>query len=161
MKVKRQVLLDAQKVSIHSAGIAECGKMLKKVSQTLLHKVIVRVRMFTLVTIVISLFFSVSCYVQAQTPYYYYLGNNKIYLELDTKYAFVSVADKDTMNVFTSKKLNYKSLRADIPEKIQSENKNRQKRFWYEKVVFNHRISVGHLVFARKNTGTMVFKFEF
>jgi len=61
---------------------------------------------------------------QAQTPYYYYAGGMKHYLELDTKHIFVSVAEKDTTNVFTTRQ----SLRADVPEKMLSKNHSSDKK---------------------------------
>jgi len=67
---------------------------------------------------------------QAQTSYYYYSGSKKQYLELDTRQIFVSVAAEDTTQVFFAKKLHNSPLRADVSDKIQSENPHRQKRFW-------------------------------
>ena len=53
---------------------------------------------------------------QAQTPYYYYAGGKKQYLELDTKHIFVSIAEKDTTNVFITRQ----ALRADVPKTMLS-----------------------------------------
>jgi len=50
------------------------------------------------------------------TPYYYYYDGVKQYFELDTKYAFVSVADENSTHVFNSNNAQYESFRIDIPE---------------------------------------------
>jgi subtilisin family serine protease len=66
----------------------------------------------------------------AQTPYFYYYGGERQYLELDTKYVFVSVADENTADrAFTTHNAKYEPLRIDIPEGNRSRT-NQNKRFW-------------------------------
>jgi len=65
----------------------------------------------------------------AQTPYFYYYGGEKQYFELNTSYAFVSVADDNTANrAFATYNATYEPFRIDIPEGKQS--KTYTKRVW-------------------------------
>jgi hypothetical protein len=67
----------------------------------------------------------------AQTPYFYYYDGKKQYLELDTKYIFVSAADDNTAKLFVSGNLDnatHQPFRVDIPEGWQL--KTNYKRFW-------------------------------
>ncbi|MCL2130867.1 MAG: S8 family serine peptidase [Lentimicrobiaceae bacterium] len=66
----------------------------------------------------------------AQTPYFYYYNGQKQYLELDTRYVFVSVSESDTANAVVVGKLHQNALRADIPATVQS--RTQYKRFWAE-----------------------------
>ena len=75
------------------------------------------------------LFFAFVCFLNAQTPYFYYYNGEKQYFELDTRYVFVSVADENTANrAFAVHNAKYESLRTDIPKGKQSKTNN--KRFW-------------------------------
>ena len=52
------------------------------------------------------------------TQYFFYYNGEKQYLEIDTKYIFVSVADENTAGVFASKYKTLQPLREDIPKKM-------------------------------------------
>ena len=66
----------------------------------------------------------------AETPYFYYNGEEKRYLELNTRYIFVSVASENAAErVFTNAK--YDPLRADISKGKRSQT-NRNIRFDYK-----------------------------
>ena len=59
----------------------------------------------------IGLFFFIFIGLNAQTPYFYYYGGEKQYLELDTRSAFVSAANENTVNrAFTANNAKYGSF---------------------------------------------------
>ena len=64
----------------------------------------------------------------AQTTYFYYYDCKKQYVELDTKYLFVSVTEKDTVYSFASDKIKQMPFQMDIPGRMLS--KTNYKRFW-------------------------------
>ena len=82
------------------------------------------------------LLFSAAAGIGAQTPYYYYYGDEKQYLELDTKHIFVSVADETSADVFASSEKTVRPFRADIPVEWQS--KSGYKRYWTKLTVEEH-----------------------
>ena len=49
----------------------------------------------------IGLLFFVFVGLNAKTPYFYYYNGEKQYLELDTRYVFVSVANENTVKAYT------------------------------------------------------------
>ena len=64
----------------------------------------------------------------AQTSYFYYYDGEKQYFELDTKHVFVSAADENSNQFFSSFNATHTPSRADIPKGRQS--KSNYKRFW-------------------------------
>ena len=85
------------------------------------------------VCFILSLFvlFGLSLNAQQETlqakQFYYYKGE-KQYLELDTRFIFVSVADEKAADIFFANNLTRQPLRVDITNKMQSETG--YKRFW-------------------------------
>ena len=78
----------------------------------------------------IGLLFFVFIGLNAQTPYFYYYGGERQYLELDTRYVFVSVANENTANrAFIANNTKHEPFRTDIPERKLSRT-NQNKRFW-------------------------------
>ena len=57
-------------------------------------------------------------FVSAQADYFYYYKGEKQYLELDTKYIFISVKDSKALDVL-SEKVDHSSLKIDISEAMQ------------------------------------------
>jgi len=70
------------------------------------------------------------------TPHFYYYKGEKKYLELDTRYMFVSVADEQTANSFASDNVKSSSFRIDISEDMRS--KTQHKRYWAKLSVKNN-----------------------
>jgi len=66
----------------------------------------------------------------AQPSYFYYYGGEKQYLELNTKHAFVSVADENAAIAFILNNTKHKPFRIDISEGDHS--KTTHQRFWTE-----------------------------
>ena len=62
------------------------------------------------------------------TQYFYYYNGEKQYLELDTKYMFVSIADEQIANSFVSDNVKPASFRIDLSEGMRS--KTQFKRYW-------------------------------
>ena len=78
----------------------------------------------------IGLLFFVFIGLDARTPYFYYYGGERQYLELDTRYVFVSVANENTVSrAFTVNNLKHEPFRMDIPERKLSRT-NQNKRLW-------------------------------
>ena len=48
-----------------------------------------------------------------QTSYFYYCNGERQYFELNTKHAFVSIADENVAELFAAKKINYRPLKID------------------------------------------------
>jgi len=67
----------------------------------------------------------------ARSPYFYYFGGERQYLELDTRYIFVSAADENTITnrSFGTHSVRLEPFRTDIPEGIRIRS-NQSKRFW-------------------------------
>jgi len=65
---------------------------------------------------------------ETTTKYFYYYNGEKYYLELDTRYMFVSVADEQTANSFSSDYVNPSSFRIDISEGMQK--RTQYKRYY-------------------------------
>jgi len=63
-----------------------------------------------------------------KAPYFFYYNGEKQYLELDTRYMFVSVADEETANSFALDHTKSSSFRIDISEGMRS--KTQYKRYW-------------------------------
>jgi hypothetical protein len=79
------------------------------------------------IIILLGFIFICSIQVNAQINYFYYYQGKKQYLELDTKHIFVSVADKNMIDM-VEPNIKKMPILADIPEKVQS--RNNRKRFW-------------------------------
>jgi len=60
----------------------------------------------------------------AQTPYFYYYGGERQYLELNAKHAFVSAAGEDAAEVFAAANVRSQSLQIDDHSRID------QRRYW-------------------------------
>ena len=67
----------------------------------------------------------------AQSQHFYYFQGQRQYLELDTRYVFISVSDENIMNsrAFSVPNARFEPLRIDIPEGKRS-RANQNKRFW-------------------------------
>ena len=74
----------------------------------------------------------------AQTPYYYYYEGKKQYLELDTKYLFISVSAKDTVVSFASEEVDQTPFQVDIS--VEKQTRTNHKRF-YTKLSFADNLS--------------------
>ncbi len=78
----------------------------------------------------IGLLFFVLVGLKAQTPYFYYYGGERQYLELDTRYIFVSAKNEKVVDkAFTMNNAKLDSFRIDIPEGKRSTT-SQNKRFW-------------------------------
>jgi hypothetical protein len=78
----------------------------------------------------VGLFFFAFVGLNAQTPYFYYYDGEKQYFELDTRRAFISVADENTViKTFALFDAKHEPLRMDIPEGKHSKISQNQ-RFW-------------------------------
>jgi hypothetical protein len=86
--------------------------------------------------------------ISAQTPYFYYYKGEKQYLDLDTSHIFISVPNENIAGMFASN-VRYKTLRADISEKIQV--KTTHKRFWSELVTKISSIFAENLAVMKKS----------
>jgi len=76
------------------------------------------------------LLFMFVSFLYAHTPYFYYYGGQRQYLELDTRYIFISVADENVTNrTFATYNIRYEPLHMDIPERKRS-IANQNERFW-------------------------------
>ena len=51
--------------------------------------------------------------------FYYYYGNERQYLQLNTRYMFVSVADESIADVLASRNIRHQPLSVDIPAEMQ------------------------------------------
>ena len=66
--------------------------------------------------------------VENVTPYFYYYDDTKQYLELDTKYIFLSVSNEKAMNALALDQIKYQPVKADLP--IGWQSKTTHKRYW-------------------------------
>ena len=54
------------------------------------------------------------------SQFYYYYGNERQYLQLNTRYMFVSMSDESIVNVLALANIRHQPLNVDIPEEMQS-----------------------------------------
>ena len=80
---------------------------------------------------IIGLLFFVLVNLYAQTPFFYYYQGERQYLELDTRYVFISISDESIMNsrAFSVPNARFEPLRTDIPERKRT-RADQSRRYW-------------------------------
>jgi len=97
------------------------NNLLKNNTNQHINLIIIMKRVITLQGVLLFLIFAG---LNAQTPYYYYYGGEKMFLKLNTKRAFVSMTEENAAEILSVRNVNYQPLRVD------KQSRSDQTRFW-------------------------------